>query len=103
MDLIAEILETDRLAEERLKETEERCRQMLEDARAARLDTETGSQQGERELSEKLESEFAAKKTESLREVAQSESAAVSALEELFEKNGSRWSQEIFERITAKP
>lgn len=102
MDLIAEILETDRLAEERLREAEEKCRQMLEDAKCARQHMEKGSQRTQQEYSEKLMRELDAKKAEALTEVGKKEKADISALEELFEKNGSRWSQEIFERMTSR-
>ena len=101
MDLIAEILETDRLAEERLREAEEKCRQMIADAEAASQNMENGSEQGEKEYSEKLCSELEAKKAESLRDVREKEKADLAALEALFAENGGRWSQEIFERITA--
>lgn len=101
MDLIAEILETDRLAEERLKEAEAKCKQMLEDANTSKQNMESGSERGEKEYSEKLCCEFEAKKAESLRSVRDKEKADLSALEELFANNGSRWAQEIFERITA--
>lgn len=101
MDLIAEILETDRLAEERLKEAEAKCRQMLEDANNAKTNMESGAERGEKEYSEKLCSEFEAKKADSLREVREKEKADIAALEELFANSGSRWAQEIFERITA--
>jgi len=101
MDLIAEILETDRLAEERLKEAEEKCRQMLEDANASKQKMESGSENCEKEYSEKMCSEFEQKKAESLREVKEKEKEDIAALEKLFADNGSSWAQEIFERITA--
>ena len=101
MDLIAEILETDRLAEERLKEAEAKCRQMLEDANNTKTNMESGAERGEKEYSEKLCSEFEAKKADSLREVREKEKADIAALEKLFANSGSRWAQEIFERITA--
>lgn len=97
MDIISEILETDRLAEEKLEqakqkrsemlaESESKAEQMISDAKARAEEYRSGLTSGEDDSAAK-----------GLRE---SEQARLRELEEAYEKNHEAWEKDIVAAIT---
>lgn len=100
MDIISEILETDKLAEEKLEQALKQRSEMLADCEKQtekiKADAKTRAENYRRELSEKSDSDAGAKETE----LKKSEEAKIKAFEELYEKNHEAWEKEIISSIT---
>lgn len=99
MDIIAEILNTDKLAEDRLKAAEEEKRRIIEEAsqEEKRFAEEAGN-----EISihrDKKRAETDAEINRLTEEINAQCSGQISALDCLYEKNHVKWENEIFESI----
>ena len=101
MDIIAEILETDRLAEEKLAEAEKKRAAMLENVRREQERFENIAGEDNRHYAESLEAENAQRLAEELKKLEDWQQKHFSSLEAVFEKNSDKWAEEIFSRITA--
>ena len=101
MDIIAEILETDRLAEEKLAEAEKKRAAMLENVRREQERFESIAREDNAEYSAALAAENEARLSEEMKALEEQQQKQFSALEAVFEKNGDKWADEIFSRITS--
>ncbi len=101
MDIIAEILETDRLAEEKLAAAERKKQDMLENTRREQQRLEQMADENNESYREGLSSENEQKLREELEQLEARQEKNIAALESAFEKNGERWAEDIFKRITA--
>ncbi len=101
MDIIAEILETDRLAEEKLAAAERKKQDMLENTRREQQRLEQMADENTESYREGLSSENEQKLREELEQLEARQKENIAALESVFEKNGERWAEDIFKRITA--
>ncbi len=103
MDIIAEILDADRLAEEALVKAEQDKAEMLKKAEeTCRLSDEQARQQlldyrKEREAALDAETE------KRLKEIDENTEQEKKALDAAFEKAHKSWEDEIFSRLTALP
>lgn len=103
MDIIAEILETDRLAEEKLSEAREQAARLIE---VAKVEQERLARQSDEDCSgykDAIEAENDRKLSEELEGINAVRDEQIAALEKAFADNGSRWADEIFARVTALP
>ena len=101
MDIIAEILETDRLAEEKLAAAERKKQDMLENTRREQQRLEQMADENTESYREGLSSQNEQKLREELEQLEARQKENIAALESVFEKNGERWAEDIFKRITA--
>ncbi|MBQ7186045.1 MAG: hypothetical protein IJR91_00265 [Ruminococcus sp.] len=101
MDIIAEILETDRLAEEKLAEAERKRAAMLENVRSEQERFENIAREDSASYAAALEAENNSRLDRELEELDARKQKEFSELEAVFEKNSGRWADEIFSRITA--
>ena len=101
MDIIAEILETDRLAEEKLADAEKKRAAMLENVRREQQRFENIADEDNKSYAASLEAENDRRLDEELKRLEADQQKQFSVLEAVFEKNGDKWAEEIFARITA--
>lgn len=101
MDIIAEILETDRLAEEKLAEAEKKRAAMLDNVRHEQERFESIAREDNSEYAAALADENERRLDEELRALKEQQEKDFSALEAIFEKNGDKWAEEIFSRMTS--
>ena len=101
MDIIAEILETDRLAEEKLAAAERKKQDMLENTRREQQRLGQMADENTESYREGLSSQNEQKLREELEQLEARQKKNIAALESVFEKNGERWAEDIFKRITA--
>ena len=101
MDIIAEILETDRLAEEKLAEAERKRAAMLENVRSEQERFDNIAREDSASYAAALEAENNSRIDRELEELDARKQKEFSELEAVFEKNSGRWADEIFSRIIA--
>ena len=98
MDIISEILETDRLAEEKLEQALEKRSELLSECQ---LETELIRTDAEDEAEKYRERKFGgADGTDADKELKETEKAQLKALEEAYEKNHEQWEKDIVAAIT---
>ena len=99
MDIISEILETDKLAEEKLEQALKKRSELLAECEKQtekiKADAKTRTENYRKELSEKSGSD-AGERESRLKE---SEKAKIEEFEELFKKNHEAWEKEIVSSI----
>ena len=101
VDIISEILDADRQAEETLKNAEEQCRQLAESTEAEKKRLEQSLIDGRRELEAAAGKRCDEKRVQALEQARSEELENILILERTFESRSSRWAEEIFSRITA--
>ena len=99
MDIIAEILETDRLAEEKLAEAEKKRAAMLENLKHEQERLGSITEEDNAGYAAALAEENEHRLSEELRELEGARDKEAAALENVFKENGNHWADEIFERI----
>lgn len=99
MDIIAEILETDRLAEEKLAEAEKKRAAMLENVRHEQERLISITEEDNAGYAAVLASENEHKLGEELAKLDALQNSSISALEKTFAENSQRWTDEIYGRI----
>lgn len=101
MDIIYEILETERLAEEKLAEAEKKRAAMLENVRREQQRFESIAAEDNRSYADALAHENDSRLAEELKSLEQVRDREFSRLEAVFEENSSKWADEIFDRMIA--
>ena len=101
MDIIAEILETDRLAEEKLAEAEKKRAAMLDNVRHEQERFESIAREDNSEYAAALADENERRLDEELRALKEQQEKDFYALEAIFEKNGDRRAEQIFSRTSS--
>lgn len=100
MDIISELLETDRLAEEKLENARAERIRLLEECEKKLAEIR---EQAEREIEEYKNKKLSDSQNDtSEREVKlkEDEKAKIAAFEELYEKRREQWEQEIIRSVT---
>ena len=98
MDIIAEILETDRLAEEKLAEAERKRSAMLENPRREQERLSRLADENSGEYAAALKKEYDSRLDTELAALKEQENKSIAALEEIFGRSSDRWAEEIFAR-----
>ncbi|MBR6044857.1 MAG: hypothetical protein IKP47_04395 [Ruminococcus sp.] len=101
MDIIAEILETDRLAEESLAEAGKKCRELIESAENRRRELEASVSGSTEKLTAEAEQRCAEKRDAALAAAESGRNAEIEKLEQVFDRSREAWAQQIFERIVS--
>lgn len=100
MDIISEILETDKLAEEKLEQALRQRSEMLAECEKKteqiKKDAKIKAENYRKELSEISDSDADARASE----LKESEQAKIKGFEELYDKNHEAWEKEIISSIT---
>ncbi len=99
MDIIAEILNTEKLAEDRLRAAEEETGRIINQAADAeeKLQNEAKAEIESYEAAKKAETDAAIEKQKSIIDAECSEK--MGELDKIFEQNHVQWENGIFERI----
>ncbi|MBR6873145.1 MAG: hypothetical protein IKN17_06535 [Ruminococcus sp.] len=100
MDIIAEILETDSLAEEKLAEAREQSSRLIAAANVERDRLARQCTEDCESYAEVIRAENSDRLAKELESINARKDAELSGLEALFEKNGEKWAEEIFARMT---
>lgn len=101
VDIISEILDADRQAEETLKDAEAKCRELAESAEAEKKRLEQSLIDGRHELEAAAEKRCNDKRVLALEQARSDEMENTLALEKTFESRRTEWAEKIFSRITA--
>lgn len=102
MDIISEILEADRLAEEQLAAAEEKRRELLDgcEAEIQRIKTETDEILDEYRSNKR--SRIKAQTDDRTRQLKEEEKKKTDAFEKLYRINHETWENEIFDAILGR-
>jgi vacuolar-type H+-ATPase subunit H len=99
VDIISEILETDKIAEDKIAQAKAESEKILKDSRTQELEISDETN----ESIEQYRQEKCAQLTDELRQenekLAEAEKAKIDELEKLYEENHTRWEQEIFDSV----
>ena len=103
MDIIAEILDADRLAEEALVKAEQDRAEMLKQAEKTCRESEDSVRQQLEEYRQQRSAALDAEAEERLKEINQKTEQEKKALDEAFARGHKTWEDEIFSRLTTMP
>ena len=100
MDIISEILETDRLAEEKLEKARAERIRLLDECEKQLAKIREESEREIEDYKNKKLTESENDSGERSAKLREDEKAKIAAFEALFEKNHAQWEQDIFKRVT---
>lgn len=103
MDIIAEILDADRLAEEALVKAEQDKAELLKKAAETSRSSEEQARQQILDYRREKEAALDAETEKCLKEIDGNTEQEKKALDAVFEKCHKSWEDEIFSRLTALP
>lgn len=99
MDIITEILETDKNAEERLESAKRKSEEILKDAEAEERSIKEGAAAQAAEYRSRREAETAEKIEKEGEKITAEENAKIRALDEAYENSREKWEREILDGI----
>jgi len=101
VDIIAEILEADRHAEETLLRAENECRELRSGAESEKERLLASAENCRTELTKKADSAAEVKRSAAMEQIRADEERSLNKLEKSFSDNREQWAEEIFHRITS--
>ena len=99
LDIISEILETDRLAEEKLEKARAERIRLLDECEKQLAKIREESEREIEDYKNKKLTESENDSGERSAKLREDEKAKIAAFEALFEKNHAQWEQDIFKRV----
>lgn len=100
MDIISEILETDRLAEEKLENARSERIRLLDDCEKQLAKIREEADKEIEEYKNKKLSDSESDTGERAAKLREDEKAKIAAFEALYEKNHAQWEQDILKSVT---
>lgn len=100
MDIISEILETDRLAEEKLEKARAERIRLLDDCEKQLAKIREESEREIEEYKSKKLSDSRSDSGERTAKLREDEKAKIAAFEALYEKSHTQWEQDIIRSVT---